>query len=339
MTRRHLVIQSSGLVTSVGLSAASACAAFRSKLTNPVETRFIDSGGKWIMAHAVPLDQPLRGRARLARMAAMAIEEALAGTPRQQWAAIPLLLCVAEPERPGRLDGLDDKLPVEIARVLGANFSSLSRTVPHGRVAVAVALSQARDLIQRHALQHVLIACADSLLSWQTLSHYERGDRLLTERNSNGFMPGEGAAALLVGPGEVGLCCEGIGFADELAHIDSELPLRADGLAQAIRAALSDAQHTMHELDFRITDLSGEHYYFKEAALALSRTLHTRKEEFDIWHPAECTGETGSVAGGAVIALAKEACHKRFGKGHRVLAHFANDGGRRAAICLRYREG
>ena len=34
----------------------------------------------------------------------------------------------------------------------------------------------------------------------------------------------------------------------------------------------------MHDFDYRITDLSGEQYYFKEAALALSRTLRQSKE-------------------------------------------------------------
>lgn len=339
MSKETLAVVSTGLVTPVGLNAAASCAAFRSKLTNPVETRFIDSGGKWIMAHEVPLEHRWRGRTRLARMAAMAVEEALVEVPRAQWSSIPLLLCVAESDRPGRLVGLDDKLFDEIIQVLDARFAPTSATVPHGRIAVAVALSLARTLIQQSSMSQVLIACADSLLNWQTLSRYERDDRLLTERNSNGFMPGEGAAALLVSATGTGprLCCDGIGFADEPAHIGSELPLRADGMAQAIRAALSQAEHGMHEVDFRITDLSGEQYYFKEAALALSRTLHQRKDEIDLWHPAECIGETGSVAGGAVMALAHAACRKRFDRGHRILTHFANDDGRRAVVSLRYR--
>ena len=49
--------------------------------------------------------------------------------------------------------------------------------------------------------------------------------------------------------------------------------MRADGLATAIKGALADAGCEMHDMDYRITDLSGEQYYFKEAALALSRTL------------------------------------------------------------------
>jgi 3-oxoacyl-[acyl-carrier-protein] synthase-1 len=58
MPAAPIAIRASGLVTSVGLSAPAACAAMRCKLTNPSETRFIDSAGEWIMGHGVALEQP-----------------------------------------------------------------------------------------------------------------------------------------------------------------------------------------------------------------------------------------------------------------------------------------
>ena len=340
MPAQPIAIANTGLVTSVGLTAPASCAAFRAKIGNPSETRFIDSGGEWIMAHQVQLEQPWRGRTKLAKMAAMVIEECLDGIERKHWSGIPLLLCVAERERPGRLDGLDDQLFLDIQDSLDAGFAEQSAIVAHGRVGVAVALGQARKLINDGKVPRVLIAATDSLLSWPTLSHYEREDRLLIARNSNGFMPGEAAGALLVeaAAGKAGeLVCSGIGFGRESAHLDSGVPMRADGLVQAIKSALADAGCQMHDMDYRITDVSGEQYYFKEAALALSRTLRQRKETFDIWHPAECTGETGAAAGVAVIALAHAAFRKAFSLGPNILAHMANDAGQRAALSLHYR--
>lgn len=339
MPAQPIAIKSTGLVTSVGLSAPAACAAIRAKISNPTETRFIDLGGEWIMAHQVLLEKPWRGRAKLAKMAAMAIAECLEGIPRQEWASIPLLLCVAERERPGRLEGLDDQLFLEIQQELDAQFAPESSIVPQGRVGVAIALARAHKLLHEGNFSHVLIAAADSLLTWPTLSVYVREDRLLTEQNSNGLMPGEGAGALLVGrpTGNAELLCSGIGFGVEKAHIDSGEPLRAEGLATAIKGALADAGCEMHDLDFRITDLSGEQYYFKEAALALSRTLRKRKEEFDIWHPAECIGETGAVGGLAVLAVANAACRKAYTVSPNILTHMANDAGQRAAAVLHFR--
>jgi len=193
MNARPIAILGTGLVTSVGLTTAACCCAFRAKITQPFETRFIDSSGAWIMAHQVTLDRPWSGLTKLAKMAALAIEEALQDLDKEQWHRLPVLLCVAEVERPGRMAGLDDQLLAQIQSELGVSFAQPSAVVSHGRVSVAVALAQARALMQSSKAPGVLIASADSLLSWPTLSHYERADRLLTESNSNGFMPGEGA--------------------------------------------------------------------------------------------------------------------------------------------------
>ncbi len=334
-----LAVRGIGLVTSVGLSAPAACAAIRAKLTNPCETRYIDSAGGWIKAHEVPLEEPWRGLAKLARMAAMAIEECLQAVERIDWPQIPVLLCVAEQDRPGRMDGLDSRLLPEIEQVLGVAFASSSAIVPHGRASAAVALREARNLIRDSRAPGVVVAAADSLLNWQTLSHYERADRLLTKRNSNGFMAGEGAGAVLVSAAGGGpeLLCTGLGLAMEAAHIDSGEPLRADGLTSAIKAALADAELQMHDIAFRIADVSGEQYYFNEAALALTRSLRRRKEKFDIWHPAECIGEAGAVAGISLIAVADAACRKGYSQGSDILAHMSNDNGRRAAMTLRFK--
>ena len=340
MSTGSIAILGTGLVTSVGLTTAACCCAFRAKITNPFETRFIDSNGAWIMAHQVSLGPQLHGLTKLAKMAALAIEEALKGMGKDEWHGLPLLLCVAETERPGRMAGLDGELLRHIQSELGVSFAPASVLVPHGRVSVAVALAQARALLASGKLPGVLIVSVDSLLSWPTLSHYEREDRLLTESNADGFMPGEGAGALWVGAVEQGspqLICSGIGFGREAAHIDSGEPLRADGLTNAIKASLGDAGRQLHDMDLRVTDNSGEQYYFKEASLALSRTLRQHKEDFDIWHPAECIGEAGAASGVAVIATAREACLKGYAPGRNILAHWANDAGQRAAVTLEFR--
>jgi 3-oxoacyl-[acyl-carrier-protein] synthase-1 len=340
MSAQHVAILNAGLVTSVGLTAAASCAAFRAKVTNPTQTRYVDSTGKWILAHRVTLAPASQGLPKLAKMAALAIEETLQDVPKADWPDLPLLLCVAEKERPGRTDGLDDRLFEMIQDELGTRFASQSAVVTQGRVGVAVALLQSRNLLHRQQVARVLIVATDSLVTWPTLSHYQRAGRLLTESNSNGFMPGEGAGALLLGTpqGAAGeLVCTGIGFGREAAHIDSEEPLRGDGLAQAIRDSLTEADCQMHHMDFRVTDLSGEHYYFKEATLALSRVMRTLKAEFDIWHPAECTGEVGALSGVTVLVAARQACAKGYAKGPNVLAHWSNDAGQRAAVTLQHR--
>jgi 3-oxoacyl-[acyl-carrier-protein] synthase I len=339
MSVRPLAVLGTGLVTSVGATAAATCSAFRAKATNPLETPFIDAHGAWIMAHQVEMTPPCKGLDKLSRMACWAIEEALNLLDQKLWGDLPLLLCVAEADRPGRQDGLDDKLLSLIQDQLKTTFAPASALVPHGRVGLAVALAQARTLIESGRVPGVLLVGVDSLISWATLSRYEQQDRLLTEANSDGFMPGEAAGALWVGPSSrttPQLLCTGIGFGKERAPLDSGQPCRADGLTQAIRACLEEAGRALHELDWRITDNSGETYYFKESSLALTRLLRQDKESFDLWHPAECTGECGAATGFTVVAAARDATEKAYAPGSRVLAHWSNDAGQRAAITLEY---
>src|SRR5688572_15736094 len=97
-----IAILGSGMMTGVGLNAPATCAAMRAGISGFVETRFKDSAAEWIMGCPVPLGQPWRGRAKLAQLVVSPIRECLALAADTKPGAIPLLLCVAEEDRPGR---------------------------------------------------------------------------------------------------------------------------------------------------------------------------------------------------------------------------------------------
>ena len=108
---KPIAIIASGMVTSVGLDAASSCAAIRCAIDNFSETRFMDKGGEWIMGAQVPLEQPWRGLPKLVHMVVPAIQECLAhigDVPPEQ---IPLLLCVAELRKAKETADFFDSLP------------------------------------------------------------------------------------------------------------------------------------------------------------------------------------------------------------------------------------
>ena len=329
-----LSILASGMVTGVGLNAASSCAAIRCAIDNFSETRFMDKGGEWIIGSQVPLDQPWRGLPKLLHMVVPAIRECLAQAEYATPDRIPLLLCVAEKERPGRLEGLDDELFAEIQSELGVRFHPRSQIIPRGRVSGGVAMLEASKLIHGERVPYCIIAGADSYLIAATLAAYESKARLLTSENSNGFIPGEAGAAVLIGSQPSALMCLGIGSGVEKATVESEEPLRADGMVQAFKSALSDAGKTMADVDYRITDSNGEQYWFKEAALALTRTLRVRKVEFDIWHPADCIGEVGAAIGPCAFAVGLAATRKNYAPGLNPLCHFSGEDGERIAMVL-----
>lgn len=338
MAGLQLAIKAAGLVTSVGLTAPSSCAAIRAKLSNATETAFVNGLAERIVGHEVPLEIPWRGRYRLVHFAARAIKECMTGLNREQLAEIPMFLCVADPQRPGRDEGLDASLLEDICEELEIECAPQSEIVALGRVGAAYALARSRSVIESGVARLALVVGVDSLLHEATLDAYDEAGRLLTRANSNGFLPGEGAGAILVGridaKGEIR--CTGLGFSREEAHVDSEVPLRGNGLTAAVHAALHDAACGLHDIDYRIADLSGEHYYFKEAALMVGRLARAPRAAHEIWHPAECIGETGAVIGVAVFAMAWTAARRGYAPGRRVLTHFSADNGDRAAAVFEH---
>lgn len=334
MSAPPLAVLRAGLVTSVGLTAPASCAAIRAKVSNPTETRCVDSSDDWIMAHQVLTDRPCSGLKKLTEMAVLAIEECVPRDARADWSQLPVLLCTAEQDRPGRFASTDDEMFNRIATVAGVSFHSESDLICQGRTSVAVALMRSRNFIYRRNFPRVLIVATDSLVTRRTLAHYEQEARLLTVTNSNGFIAGEGACAFLVGKptGRRELICAGIGFGVETAHIDSGLPLRGDGLAHAHKAALAESERSMDDVDLRISDLSGEHYYFREAHLAYTRLARKQKDNPELWHPAECVGAGGAALGGVCLAVASAAVEGGYAPGHTALLHFSDDDGRRASV-------
>lgn len=332
---RSVAVAGYGMVTSVGLNAPASAAAIRAGVSNASETTFIDWGGQRIVGHAASLDIPA-GRARLVRMIAMAIDECVADSAPRAASGLPLVLCVAEPGRPGRMERLDESLIAEIGGELGVRFAATSRVVAEGHVGGLIGAQYARSLIQDAKADAVVVAGVDGYLSWPTLSAFETRHRLLTSKNSNGFIPGEAAGAVLITAPRAGAAalCAGVGFAIENATIESGEPLRGSGLAQAIRAAAADADCSVDRFDFRICDVSGEQYYFKETALALARLVREPREEAELWHPADCIGEIGAAAGPVALALAATAFGRGYAPGPTLLCHFSSDDGKRAATFL-----
>ncbi|MGQ7846629.1 hypothetical protein ACUNV4_19255 [Granulosicoccus sp. 3-233] len=334
----YVAITGSGLVTSLGNDSPSTCAAIRCHLDNIQETPYTDSSGQAIRASLATLVGDIQGEQRLIWLAAAALQECLDTDTTIHVQSTPLILCLPQRERPGRPIENDDDFLVSIQDRLGRQFSPHSRILDQGHVAVAMALRNARQLLDNDAsIQHVLIASADTLCNSESLSHLEEHDRLLTHKNSDGLIPGEAGAALIVkrtSATTTSMHCLGLGFSMEPAPILSDKPCRADGLATAIRGALQEAQIPMQDLAYRITDLSGEHYYFREASLALSRTLRVVRDDFDLLHPAEYTGDTGAALGLIILAYQQYIFLIQPPRLPQVLVHLANDDGRRAAIIL-----
>jgi 3-oxoacyl-[acyl-carrier-protein] synthase-1 len=302
----------------------------------------MDDGGEWMLGCPVPGELSLRGRDQIVDLAASSIGECLQRVLEAKH-DVPLLVCVAERTRPGRLEGMDEWILSDVRAALKLKPNADSAVFAEGRTGVVAALRSAERLLYDRGASSCIVAGVDTFLLQQTIADLERRGRLLTSVNSNGFIPGEaGGAVLLTRPKKNAgdqLTVRGAGTGTEKATVDSEEPLRADGLVDAYRSAMKDAGVSFDQLDFRIVDSSGEQYGFKETALAIGRTVRKVKAQFPIWHPADCLGEVGSAFGPCILGLALAAVRKGYAPGAGILCHLADDDGRRAALVLRHEEG
>ena len=335
-----LSIVASGMVTGVGMNTQATCAAIRCGITGFAETRFM-FGGEWLMGCSVPFEEPLTGREKLLQMVVSAIQECLYQIDAIQTKDIPLILCLAEEYRSGRVAGLDETFLQEVQARIGQQFHQRSMLIAKGRIGGVEALDLARKLTTA-GHPYCVVAGVDSYLVSQTLESYNQKGRLQTAENTHGLIPGEAAAAVLLEPrSQTGpqLRCSGIGFGTEPASVNSEEPLCANGLVEAIKNAFADSGLGYEQMDFRIADVSGEQYGFKEAALALLRTMRVRKEAFNIWHPADCIGEVGAAIVPVVLGVALVAMRKGYAPGPGALCHFTQDDSLRATVVLQYQHG
>ena len=324
------------MVTAVGLTAATTCAAVRAGISRFKETDFL-IGDEGITGATVPLGDPVTDEEKLLEMATRAAAECL-NNAGELPPKLPIVLCLPELHRPGRIFESDRKFLVRLRRRLELpERSPISPgIVTSGSAGGAQALLDASEhLSEEHPA--CLVVGVDSYLTADTLTSYNEQRRLKTETHSDGFMPGEAAAAVLVrrpSDSEGSLVCLGIGQGTEPASIGSGEPFRAEGMSQAIRAAFATSGRTYEDVDFRIADVNGEQYGFRETSLALTRTMRVRKSVFPLWYPADCVGEIGAAWVPLVLGVALTATRRGYADGPGMICQFSSDGMERAAMVL-----
>ena len=116
----------------------------------------------------------------------------------------------------------------------------------------------------------------------------------------------------------------------------TEEPLLGLGLADAGRQALKEAGWGFHELEFRLSDVSGESYGFREHALAHARLMRVvRLKDHPLWHAADSIGDIGAAAGVVQLIMASTAWAKGYAPGDRAACFTSAVPGERAVAMLR----
>lgn len=326
-----VVVQAAGMVTAVGLDAPSTCAALRARIDGFAETRFVGADGNWMVGAAVPLPRNWIGEKRMLHLAAGAIVEILDSAP--DFASHgALLLCLAEPERPGAPVRDIDGFARKVSGITSDTTRIHTEIIQHGRPSGFVALERARKLLDAGKAKQVMIVGVDSYLTGGAVNGYR--DRILGPGNSNGFIPGEAAAAILCTASGHGLRVSGLGLAHEKAFIYNrkdedglDLPLRADGMTSAYKTAFAEAGLGHDKISTKIGDLIGETFWFRQSALAVQRTQRELSDVHPIWPIAASLGNVGAAVVPLMLGWALAAVQKKYARPGPFLIEASGDDG------------
>jgi 3-oxoacyl-[acyl-carrier-protein] synthase I len=210
-----------------------------------------------------------------------------------------------------------------------------SRIWQLGRAGFGIALDEARNLLQTGQVPYVIVGGIDSYQQERLLVNLDADGRLASAHGpSDGFIPGEGAAWLLLSlqPNDQGIALADWRLDEEPGHLYSQAPYKGDALASACRALIdANAPLTIERL---YSSANGERYWAKELGVMVTRALSKMPAPLVHIHPADVWGDLGAATGPALVALAVSHLEKTPGAGP-VLVSCASDQGLRTLALLK----
>lgn len=363
MSGDQVLIKGLGAVTSVGLSAPATCAALRAGIARmnllegwtdggelpdplfpagrvPLEWLQPDFPYEWPGHVAMNLELPQPhvfvspGPERLVELAVPAAAEAWsqAGYAGQSGPGVALYL---------GLDEEDAGAPIAeaLAGALGIRFE-LGREDRLGRASGLAALHRAARHLRDGRVRVAIVGGVDSLLRRAPSARLAADGRLKTDECPHGLIPGEAAAFLVLelgAGGRRGQVTVDLSAVAEEETAKTGRPSQGAGLTRV----LGETGGRLPDFPRVISDLNGERLRHTEWALASVRALGGMDirsggpDGAEIWHPADCIGDTGAASGIVNSVWAVTALRNGYARTDTALVWGASDGVLRAAAVLK----
>lgn len=351
MSDGEVMVVAVGMMTAVGLTAAETAASVGTGTAAFTESAILDQhfdpftlaevidDGLPGLAEELPDEKSLTGReSRMLSLATMPLRESLSSMAESKQ---PPSLCLALPESRTGLAFDAVKFLERLTGQTKAVFQSHgSECVRQGRAGGLLAVGDACAKIAKGEANYLLAGGVDTYRDPYLLGTLDMQQRVKSNHTLDGFIPGEGAAFLLLSSRdavrEFGLVplarlsplVEGF----EEGHLASEEPYKGEGLAETLEKLFQE-----NDIDEPIqnvySSMNGENHWAKEWSVAVTRNGAHFDPEHRIHHPAECFGDTGAACGPLLTGLA--ALDVSQGNGHGpALVYCSSDYGPRAALAV-----
>jgi 3-oxoacyl-[acyl-carrier-protein] synthase-1 len=351
MTADDIVVAGLGITTSVGLSPSEVDASVRAGSSRFVESKFRDHRFQPFtvaelpeaalppLAVAVDATAGVTARERrLLRIATAALDQCAQVASEMPFGAA---LFAAIPE-------LATTIPIDDGRLLDllgtqtkTRFDrAASKAAFRGRAGGLAAVDAAATALRDGKAKAVFVCGVDTFVDPFVLGTLDLEGRVKSTAHLDGFIPGEGAAVVLLvtratadqhrltSTAVVSASATGV----ETGHLYSEEPYRGDGLATLLHGLFGKAAGLPPVADV-YSSMNGESYWGQEWGVGFIRNSDAIDSTARIHHPADCFGDVGAASGPLLVALASLAL--RSGRASApTLVYASSDYGDRAAVLL-----
>lgn len=343
---QDVYLASVGASTPVGRDAFSSAAAVRAGISGFTEHPHMeDTDGEPMRVAMAPwLEADCEGLDRFEALLIPALKQALAPIAERADPDLRVALAVGLPsKRPGLAPNLWDDLRVRVAQQLPSRFAA-EAAFPVGHAAGLVGLRAAWPRVASGEFDACVVAGVDSYMEPETLEWLEQNDQLHGAgplNNAWGFIPGEGAGAVLLVTGtslerlrleSLGRVLD-VGRGFEESRITTETVCIGTGLTTAFRGALTGLPPGAKVTD-AFCDLNGERYRADEFGFATLRTREYFEAASDFVAPADSWGDVSAASGPLGLMLSVIASRKSYALGPYALVWASSEGGERAAALL-----
>lgn len=343
---KNLLIEAYGAVTPIGLNALQSCSALRAGITGFSDVYPLVPPNEPIVGAAVPGSFRLKRTPQewLVNLAVRGIKECL---PDNTARAESLALILSLPDEHRNHPAFNYLTPGEFLNLihsqLGYKFHKTSMAMQEGRGGIFSALLKARELITNREVDACIVGGVDSFLNPIDIEVLQASYRISGPKSTQGLIPGEGAAFVLVSAGKKlspsGFRIFGVGISMESDTVLGPKFSQGRGLERALKGAINDSNIPESEISFRISSMNGERYYAWESLLAECRFYRTRRERLPCWYTGASVGDLGAAAGPLSIIVCAIGIRKGYAPGQLVMCEGASDNGLRGACLLGAQSG
>jgi 3-oxoacyl-[acyl-carrier-protein] synthase-1 len=186
--------------------------------------------------------------------------------------------------------------------------------VATGRAAALMAIEAGIKALEQGLAQTVIVGGVDSFLDLKLLAELDAEGRILGPRVKDGFIPGEGAAFLVLKPqaqaaagaGPPILALAAASMPDP-GHRYGTQPAKGEGLAKTIELLRACLASPPPPVNMTFAGFNGENFDAKLWGVARLRHTDFFTPTMSMQHPASSIGDTGAASGAIMSSLAATA--------------------------------